>query len=88
MISSPLDKLLLVRQLKEISEVVVVTSDGTNMGIQGISFAKECSNITIMDDTTSNVPQHKGIRPIPIYYEFVFYINFEALVNGNPLSCL
>ena len=52
-ILSPLDKLLLVRQLKEICEVVIVTGDGTNdasmiqepyvsltTGIQGVGICK------------------------------------------------
>lgn len=61
--SSPADKALLVKLLKERKEVVGVTGDGTNdapalleadvglaMGIAGTDVAKEAANIVILDD--------------------------------------
>lgn len=66
--SSPEDKKLLVRTLKEQGEVVGVTGDGTNdgpalklanvgfaMGIAGTEVAKEASDIILMDDSFSNI---------------------------------
>ncbi|MCO5572672.1 hypothetical protein L7F22_026430 [Adiantum nelumboides] len=64
----PIDKLLMVRSLKELGEVVAVTKDGTNdaptlhkadivlsMGIQGTKVAKESLNIIILDDNFASV---------------------------------
>jgi P-type Ca2+ transporter type 2C len=61
--SSPEDKRILVRTLKELGETVAVTGDGTNdapalkmadigfsMGIAGTEVAKEASAIILMDD--------------------------------------
>lgn len=61
--SSPEDKRILVRTLKELGETVAVTGDGTNdapalkmadigfsMGIAGTEVAKEASDIILMDD--------------------------------------
>ena len=66
--SSPEDKRLLVKTLKEMGEVVGVTGDGTNdgpalklanvgfaMGIAGTEVAKEASDIILMDDSFSNI---------------------------------
>eukprot|EP00961_Rhodomonas_salina_P231177 3122838-Rhodomonas_salina.1 len=65
---SPTDKLILVRRLKEMGEVVAVTGDGTNdapalkeadvglsMGIAGTAVAQEASDIVIMDDNFSSI---------------------------------
>ena len=66
--SSPEDKRILVRRLKELGETVAVTGDGTNdapalkmadvgfsMGITGTEVAKEASAIILMDDNFSSI---------------------------------
>ncbi|KAI9790260.1 MAG: hypothetical protein M1816_005285 [Peltula sp. TS41687] len=66
--SSPEDKRILVRKLKEMGETVAVTGDGTNdapalktadvgfsMGIAGTEVAKEASSIILMDDNFSSI---------------------------------
>ncbi|KAG2233877.1 hypothetical protein INT48_005218 [Thamnidium elegans] len=66
--SSPEDKRLLVKALKETGEIVAVTGDGTNdapalkaadvgfsMGIAGTEVAKEASSIILMDDNFSSI---------------------------------
>lgn len=66
--SSPKDKQLLVKRLKQIGETVAVTGDGTNdapalktadvgfsMGIAGTEVAKEASAIILMDDNFSSI---------------------------------
>jgi Ca2+-transporting ATPase len=66
--SSPTDKHLLVKTLKEMGEIVAVTGDGTNdapalraadvglaMGIAGTEVAKEASDIVILDDRFSSI---------------------------------
>ncbi|RPA96966.1 calcium-translocating P-type ATPase [Choiromyces venosus 120613-1] len=66
--SSPEDKRILVRRLKELGETVAVTGDGTNdgpalkmadvgfsMGIAGTEVAKEASSIILMDDNFASI---------------------------------
>jgi len=66
--SSPMDKLRLVKILKELDEVVAVTGDGTNdapalkeanvglaMNIAGTEVAKEASDIVIIDDNFRSI---------------------------------
>ncbi|PNS18960.1 Calcium-transporting ATPase 2 [Sphaceloma murrayae] len=66
--SSPEDKRVLVRRLKEMGETVAVTGDGTNdapalkaadvgfsMGIAGTEVAKEASDIILMDDNFNSI---------------------------------
>lgn len=66
--SSPEDKRVLVRKLKELGETVAVTGDGTNdgpalksadvgfsMGIAGTEVAKEASSIILMDDNFASI---------------------------------
>ena len=66
--SSPTDKQILVKKLKDMGETVAVTGDGTNdgpalkmadvgfsMGIAGTEVAKEASSIVLMDDNFSSI---------------------------------
>jgi Ca2+-transporting ATPase len=66
--SSPEDKRILVKRLKDLGEIVAVTGDGTNdgpalraanvgfsMGISGTEVAKEASSIILMDDNFSSI---------------------------------
>ncbi|MCJ1314128.1 hypothetical protein MMC25_007808 [Agyrium rufum] len=66
--SSPEDKRILVKRLKELGETVAVTGDGTNdapalktadvgfsMGIAGTEVAKEASDIILMDDNFNSI---------------------------------
>ncbi|KAF8453833.1 hypothetical protein BGX38DRAFT_1268345 [Terfezia claveryi] len=66
--SSPEDKRILVKVLKDQDEIVAVTGDGTNdgpalkmadvgfsMGIAGTEVAKEASSIILMDDNFSSI---------------------------------
>ncbi len=66
--SSPVDKQLLVKSIKNTGEVVAVTGDGANdapalamadvgfaMNITGTPVAKEASDIVLMDDNFASV---------------------------------
>ena len=66
--SSPDDKRILVKRLREMGETVAVTGDGTNdapalktadvgfsMGISGTEVAKEASAIILMDDNFASI---------------------------------
>lgn len=91
--SSPLDKLLMVRCLKEEGEVVAVTGDGTNdapalkeadvglsMGIQGTEVAKESSDIVILDDNFSSVATVL-LWGRCVYNNIQKFIQFQLTVN-------
>lgn len=95
--SSPFDKLLMVRCLKEKGHVVAVTGDGTNdapalkeadiglsMGIQGTEVAKESSDIVILDDNfTSLVTVLRWGRCV--YNNIQKFIQFQLTVNVAAL---
>lgn len=66
--SSPEDKRVLVKRLKEMGQTVAVTGDGTNdapalkaadvgfsMGVAGTEVAKEASDIILMDDNFASI---------------------------------
>ncbi|KAG6750637.1 hypothetical protein POTOM_045145 [Populus tomentosa] len=95
--SSPFDKLLMVKCLKEKGHVVAVTGDGTNdapalkeadiglsMGIQGTEVAKESSDIVILDDNfTSVVTVLRWGRCV--YNNIQKFIQFQLTVNVAAL---
>ncbi|OAQ82585.1 calcium-translocating P-type ATPase, PMCA-type [Purpureocillium lilacinum] len=71
--SSPEDKRILVKVLKDLEEIVAVTGDGTNdapalkaadvgfsMGITGTEVAKEASDIILMDDNFTSIVKALG----------------------------
>lgn len=96
--SSPSDKLLMVRTLRELGEVVAVTGDGTNdapalheadiglaMGIQGTEVAKGASDIIILDDNFASVV--KVVRwGRSIYVNIQKFIQFQLTVNVVALT--
>lgn len=96
--SLPSDKLLLVQKLKENSEVVAVTGDGTNdapalheaniglaMGISGTEVAKESSDVIILDDNFASVV--KMMRwGRSVYANIQKFIQFQLTVNVAALA--
>ncbi|KAJ3693453.1 hypothetical protein LUZ60_008933 [Juncus effusus] len=95
--SSPNDKLLFVRALRNRGHVVAVTGDGTNdapalheadiglsMGIQGTEVAKESSDIIILDDDFASVV--KVVRwGRSVYANIQKFIQFQLTVNVAAL---
>ncbi|XP_024520094.1 calcium-transporting ATPase 5, plasma membrane-type [Selaginella moellendorffii] len=96
--STPSDKLLLVKTLKSLNEIVAVTGDGTNdapalreahiglsMGIIGTEVAKESSDIIILDDNFASVVKvvHWGRS---VYENIQKFIQFQLTVNLAALS--
>ncbi|XP_050372071.1 putative calcium-transporting ATPase 13, plasma membrane-type [Argentina anserina] len=95
--SSPSDKLLMVKCLKQKGHVVAVTGDGTNdapalkeadvglsMGMQGTEVAKESSDIVIMDDNFDSVA--KVLRwGRCVYNNIQKFIQFQLTVNVAAL---
>ncbi|KAL2635517.1 hypothetical protein R1flu_006996 [Riccia fluitans] len=95
--SSPSDKLLLVKSLKERNQVVAVTGDGTNdapalheadvglsMNICGTEVAKESSDIVIMDDNFASIV--KVVRwGRSVYANIQKFIQFQLTVNVTAL---
>ncbi|XP_024382480.1 calcium-transporting ATPase 8, plasma membrane-type [Physcomitrium patens] len=96
--SSPTDKLKLVKALKQRSNVVAVTGDGTNdapalheadiglsMGIAGTEVAKESSDIIILDDNFTSVV--KVVRwGRSVYANIQKFIQFQLTVNVTALT--
>ncbi|KAG0588518.1 hypothetical protein KC19_2G249200 [Ceratodon purpureus] len=96
--SSPLDKLKLVKALKNRGNVVAVTGDGTNdapalkesdiglsMGIAGTEVAKESSDIIILDDNFTSVV--KVVRwGRSVYANIQKFIQFQLTVNVVALA--
>ncbi|VAH36020.1 unnamed protein product [Triticum turgidum subsp. durum] len=95
--SSPNDKLLLVKALRNKGHVVAVTGDGTNdapalheadiglsMGIQGTEVAKESSDIIILDDNFATL-----VRVVrwgrSVYANIQKFIQFQLTVNVAAL---
>ncbi|CAI9118360.1 OLC1v1019919C1 [Oldenlandia corymbosa var. corymbosa] len=91
--SSPFDKLLMVKCLREKGQVVAVTGDGTNdapalkeadiglsMGIQGTEVAKESSDIVIMDDNFASVATVLRWGRC-VYNNIQKFIQFQLTVN-------
>lgn len=91
--SSPDDKFRLVTLLKERSEVVGVTGDGTNdapalraadvgmaMGITGTDLAKEASDIIIMDDKFSSI-RKAVLWGRCVYDNIRKFLQFQLTVN-------
>eukprot|EP01135_Chromosphaera_perkinsii_P008749 Nk52_evm82s1444 gene=Nk52_evmTU82s1444 len=91
--SSPLDKQILVRELKAQGHVVAVTGDGTNdgpalklahvgfsMGVTGTEVAKEASDIVLMDDNFSSI-----VKAVAwgrnVYDSIRKFLQFQLTVN-------
>ncbi|KAJ3260627.1 Calcium-transporting ATPase 10, plasma membrane-type [Boothiomyces macroporosus] len=91
--SSPLDKQILVNNLKRLGETVAVTGDGTNdapalssahvgfsMGIAGTEVAKEASDIILMDDNFASL-----VRAVVwgrcVYDAIRKFLQFQLTVN-------
>ncbi|PIN11028.1 Calcium transporting ATPase [Handroanthus impetiginosus] len=96
--SSPFDKLLMVRCLKNKGHVVAVTGDGTNdapalkeadiglsMGIQGTEVAKESSDIVILDDNFASVATVLRWGRC-VYNNIQKFIQFQLTVNVAALA--
>ncbi|KAI0441457.1 putative calcium P-type ATPase [Xylaria telfairii] len=96
--SSPEDKRILVRRLKDMGDVVAVTGDGTNdapalkladvgfsMGIAGTEVAKEASAIILMDDNfTSIVKALKWGRAVNDAVKR--FLQFQLTVNVTAVA--
>ncbi|KAK4118045.1 calcium-translocating P-type ATPase [Parathielavia appendiculata] len=96
--SSPEDKRILVRTLKELGETVAVTGDGTNdapalkmadigfaMGIAGTEVAKEAASIILMDDNFASIV--KGISWGRAVNDSVKkFLQFQLTVNVTAVA--
>lgn len=91
--SSPLDKQVLVRNLKRLKETVAVTGDGTNdapalkgsdvgfaMGITGTEVAKEASDIIILDDNFASIVK-AVLWGRSVYDSVRKFLQFQLTVN-------
>eukprot|EP01100_Stratorugosa_tubuloviscum_P004637 TRINITY_DN2167_c0_g1_i7.p1 TRINITY_DN2167_c0_g1~~TRINITY_DN2167_c0_g1_i7.p1 ORF type:complete len:1023 (+),score=555.41 TRINITY_DN2167_c0_g1_i7:262-3330(+) len=91
--ASPEDKLMLVRRLKTLGEVVASTGDGTNdapqlreadvgfaMGIAGTEVAKDASDIILMDDNFSSIVK-AVMWGRNVYDSIRKFLQFQLTVN-------
>ncbi|KAI8918801.1 hypothetical protein BC831DRAFT_406409 [Entophlyctis helioformis] len=91
--SSPLDKQILVNNLKRLGETVAVTGDGTNdapaltaadvgfaMGIAGTEVAKEASDIVLMDDNFASLVK-AVVWGRCVYDSIRKFLQFQLTVN-------
>lgn len=95
--STPIDKHTIVKQLKAAGEVVAVTGDGTNdvpalmaadvglaMGKSGTDFAKEASDIVILDDDFRSI-----VRSVVwgrcVYNNIKRFLQFQLTANVSTL---
>ncbi|KAI8916331.1 hypothetical protein EDD86DRAFT_185335 [Gorgonomyces haynaldii] len=95
--SSPLDKQILVRNLKRLGETVAVTGDGTNdapalssadvgfaMGIAGTEVAKEAADIILMDDNFASLVK-SVIWGRCVYDAIRKFLQFQLTVNVSAV---
>ncbi|KNC97338.1 calcium-translocating P-type ATPase, PMCA-type [Spizellomyces punctatus DAOM BR117] len=95
--SSPLDKQILVRNLKRLGETVAVTGDGTNdapalkgsdvgfsMGITGTEVAKEASDIVILDDNFASIVK-AVLWGRSVYDSVRKFLQFQLTVNVSAV---
>ncbi|KAJ3275372.1 hypothetical protein HDV01_000664 [Terramyces sp. JEL0728] len=91
--SSPLDKQILVNNLKRLGETVAVTGDGTNdapaltsadvgfsMGIAGTEVAKEASDIILIDDNFASIVK-AVVWGRCVYDAIKKFLQFQLTVN-------
>ncbi|KAH6575095.1 calcium-translocating P-type ATPase, PMCA-type [Batrachochytrium salamandrivorans] len=96
--SSPLDKQILVNNLKRLGETVAVTGDGSNdapalaaadvgfsMGIAGTDVAKEASDIVLMDDNFASLVK-AVIWGRSVYDSIRKFLQFQLTVNVSAVS--
>jgi len=90
---SPEDKLILVKRLRHLGEVVAVTGDGTNdapilkeadvgfaMGISGTDVAKDASDIILLDDNFSSI-EKAVLWGRNVYDSIRKFLQFQLTVN-------
>ncbi|KAI8922946.1 hypothetical protein BC831DRAFT_514668 [Entophlyctis helioformis] len=95
--SSPLDKQILVNNLKRLGETVAVTGDGTNdapalsaadvgfsMGIAGTEVAKEASDIVLMDDNFASLVK-AVVWGRTVYDSIRKFLQFQLTVNASAV---
>ena len=94
----PLDKLRLVRLLREGGHVVAVTGDGTNdapalnyadvglsMGKSGTSIAKEASDIVLLDDSFTSIA-NAVMWGRSLYENIQRFLLFQLTINVTALA--